>query len=286
VVPLDEKGLTDHPLLIEKADGAKLYGTTDLATIEHRRATWNPDRVLYLVDTRQQLHFRQVFAAARKMGFGGDYVHVWFGMLKFPSGAVVSTRGGGVTNLVDVLDTAAERALVKITEKSPHLPERERRAIAEVVGTGTIKYFDLSQNPQSDITFDWDRALSDDGGSAVYLQYAYARLHSILRSGGAAETPPDVAPAHEHPAERALLRLVARLPEAVEAAAETCKPNLLAEALETLARGVGPFYESCPVLKDGVPPEVRAARLALVSVVARSLALGLDLLGIGVVPRL
>ncbi|MCA9492702.1 MAG: arginine--tRNA ligase [Myxococcales bacterium] len=286
VVPLEEKGLTDHPLLIQKADGAKLYGTTDLATIEHRLATWAPTRVLYVVDTRQQLHFRCVFAAARKMGSSGDFVHVWFGMLKFPGGAVASSRKGVTANLLDVLDTAAERAYAVITEKSPELPEEERRAVAEVVGTATIKYFDLSQNPQSDITFDWDRALAHDGGSAVYLQYAYARLHSILRAGGAAETPPDVLPAHTEGPEKALLRLVARLPEVVQSAAETCKPNLLAEYLETVARAVGPFYEHCPVLKDGVAPEVRATRLSLVSVVANTLEVGLGLLGIGVVPRL
>jgi arginyl-tRNA synthetase len=286
VIPLAEKGLEEQPVLIRKADGAALYATTDLATIEYRLKEYAPEKVLYVVDTRQQLHFRQVFAAARKMGLQGTFVHVWFGMLKFEGGAVASSRKGNVINLVHLLDTAAQRAYDVVTEKSPQLPEAERRAIAEVVGVGTIKYFDLSQNPQSDITFGWDRALSLDGGSAVYLQYAYARLHSILRAGGAAEAPPDALPAHEHPAERALLRLVARMPEVVELAADTHKPNLLAEQLEAVAKGVGPFYEHCPVLKEGVPAEVRAARLALVWCVAHALKVGLDLLGIGVSPRL
>lgn len=286
VVPFEDKGLADHPMLVRKADGAALYGTSDLVCIQYRLERWAPERIVYVVDTRQQLHFRQVFAAARKAGMDSTFVHVWFGMLKFPGGAVASTRKGQTLNLADVLDTAAAKALDVVTAKSPDLPEDERRAIAEAVGVGAIKYFDLSQNPQSDITFDWDRALSLDGGSAVYLQYAYARLHSILRNGGAADAPPDVPVAVEHPAERALAVLAARTPEAVEAAAEASKPNLLAEHLEALAKAVGPFYEACPVLREGVPSETRAARLALVHAVAEALRVGLDLLGIRAIPRL
>lgn len=283
----DDKSLADHPMLIRKGDGAALYGTTDLATVRHRVRTWHPERIVYVTDTRQQLHFRQVFAGARKMGLVGPALeHVWFGMLKFPDGAVASTRKGQVINLVDVLDTAAEKAYGVVTEKSPDLPEAERRDIAEAVGVGTIRYFDLSQNPQSDLTFSWDKALSLDGGSAVYLMYAYARLHSILRAGGAAHAPPDAAPSVEHPAERALAMAAARLPEVVEVATDTFKPNLLAEHLEALAKAVGPFYEHCPVLRDGVDPDLRARRLSLVYAVARSLEVGMGLLGLRAVPRM
>jgi arginyl-tRNA synthetase len=294
----DGKGLSDQPMLIRKADGAALYGTTDLATVRHRMASWSPERIVYVVDTRQQLHFRQVFAAARRMGVPAvELVHLWFGMLKLPGGAIVASRtkagaevdeeaGSQSVNLVDVLDTAAAKAFEVVTEKNPDLAEAERRAIAEVVGVGTIKYFDLSQNPQSDITFSWEKALSLDGGSAVYLQYAYARLHSILRNGGADQRVPSVAPSVVHPTERWLALLVARTPEVVITAAEVYRPNLIAEHLETLAKGVGPFWEACPVLKEGVPAEVREARLSLVHAVATTLRTGLDLLGIGVVPRM
>ncbi len=286
VVPLDGP-LSEQPLLVRKADGGALYGTTDLATIRHRIATWAPERIVYVVDTRQQLHFRQVFAAARKMGMTGpELVHVWFGMLKFPGGQIAAARKGGAINLVDVLDTAAEKAFEVVTEKSGELPEAERREIAEAVGVGTIKYFDLSQNPQSDITFSWDKALSLDGGSAVYLMYAYARLHSILRKGGAADAPPAALPSVAHPAERALAVLALRTPEAVATAAEAHRPNLLAEHLDALAKAVGPFYEHCPVLKDEVPAEVRDQRLALVWGVARALEVGLTLLGIRAIPRM
>jgi arginyl-tRNA synthetase len=160
------------------------------------------------------------------------------------------------------------------------------KQIAEVIGVGAIKYFDLSQNPLSDITFSWGRALALDGGSSVYLQYAYARMHSILRAGGAADAPPPVPVAVSHPDERALATLVARTPEVIVAAAEAYRPNLLADHLEALAQAVGPFYEHCPVLRDGVAPEIRASRLALVHAVANALRIGLDLLGIGVIPRL
>ncbi len=285
VVPLEGN---DPPLLIRKKDGASLYGTTDLATLRQRIRDYAPSKILYVVDTRQQAHFRQLFAAARRMGVPPDLelVHVWFGMLRLSGGVVASTRKGQVVNLVELLDRAAEKAFEVVTAKSPELTEEERYAIAEAVGTGTVKYFDLSQNPQSDITFTWDKALSLDGGSAVYLQYAYARLHSILRAGGAADAPPQAPVAVEHEAERALALLVARLPEAIEAAAEQHRPNLLAEHLDQLAKAVGPFYESCPVLKEGVPADVRARRLALVFAVAHALRTGLDLLGIQTIPRM
>ena len=215
-----------------------------------------------------------------------ELVHVWFGMLRFPGGEVAAARKGGAINLVEVLDTAASKAYDVVTDKSPELPEAERREIAEAVGVGTIKYFDLSQNPQSDITFSWDKALSLDGGSAVYLMYAYARLHSILRKGAAADAPPDVLPAIEHPAERALAALVVRTPEVVASAAEAYRPNLLADHLDALAKAVGPFYEHCPVLKEGVDPTLRARRLSLVHAVSESIAVGLSLLGIRAIPRM
>ncbi len=289
VVPFtaeDGKGLDKNPLLVRKSDGAALYGTTDLATARHRVESWSPDKVVYVTDTRQQQHFKQVIAAAKKMGLTGpEYVHAWFGMLKFPGGVVASTRAGEVVNLVDLLDTAAEKALDIIQVKSPHLPEDEQKDIAEAVATGTIRYFDLSQNPQSDITFTWDKALSLDGGSAVYVMYAYARLHSILRNAHAADGVEGPV-ACEHPAERNLALLVARTPEAIVAAADAYRPNLLAEHLDAIAKGVGSFYSECPVLSEGVPDDVRQRRLALVFAVTRALSMGMGLLGMRAVERM
>ena len=287
VVPFtndDGKGLGKNPLLIQKSDGASLYGTTDLATIRHRAATWSPDLALYVVDKRQQLHFRQVFAAAKKMGADQmRFVHVWFGTL-LVDGAAMSSRKGSVINLVDLLDTAAAKSLDIVTEKNPDLPEAERKAIAEAMGVSTIKYFDLSQNPQSDIDFTWTKALSLDGGSAAYLMYAHARLCSILRKGEVSERP-SAAPRLEHPTERTLGLLAARLPEAAEAAADTFRPNLLADHLESMAGAVGPFWNACPVLSEE-DASVREGRLALVYAVQQSLHLGLTLLGLRPVERM
>ncbi len=255
VVPFtaeDGKGLADSPLLIRKSDGAALYGTTDLATIEHRANTWSPELVLYMVDTRQQQHFKQIFAAANKMGLThAKLVHAWFGMLKFPGGAIAATRKGGGVNLVDVLDSARDKAFAVVTEKNPDLPKDERMTIAEAVGVGAISYFDLSQNPQSDITFDWERVLALDSGSAVYLMYQHARLRRILDKSGLAGQVPPGTPRVAHPSERTMAVLVARTPEVVANAASALRPNLLAEHLESLATAVGPFYRDCPVLKDG-----------------------------------
>ncbi len=278
--PEDGKGLSKSPLLIRKRDGAALYGTTDLATVRHRESTWSPDTIVYVTDTRQQLHFRQLFAASRKMGYDLDFRHVWFGMLRFADGSIAATRGGGpMVNLVDVLDEAERRAREVVDSKSPHLSEEERAAIAAAVGIGAVKYADLSQNPQSDITFEWDKMLSLQGNTAPYLMYAHARCHSILRKSGQPDfVPATIAPSE--PFERGLAIQLLRLPEAILLAAHTNRPNLLAEHLYQLATAFGRFYDECPVLKDDVAADVRSSRLGLVRATATALAAGLNLLGI------
>lgn len=289
VVPFDAsegKGLGKSPLLVRKRDGASLYGTTDLATVKYRMETWNPERVIILTDVRQQLHFRQVFAAAKKMGFETDFRHIWFGMLRFADGSIAATRSQGQSlNLVDVLDEAVAHARKVVDGKSGHLDEAERAAIAEAVGTGAVRYTDLAQNPQSDIIFDWDKMLSMQGNTAPYLMYAHARAHSILRKGGVEGYEP-VSIQPEHEAERALAVHLLKFPEVITLAANTGRPNLLADTLYELASLFARFYTECPVLKEGVSDEVRASRLGLVSAAAKGLSLGLTLLGLTPLERM
>ncbi len=279
----DGKGL-GTPLLIRKSDGAALYGTTDLATVRHRMATWQPSDIVYVTDLRQKLHFRQVFAACRKMGVADvAFHHVPFGILRFPGGIVAAARTGGAVNLVDVLDTAVAKARAIVDEGSAHLPDEERAAIAEAVGVGAVKYFDLSQNPQSDITFDWDRSLALDGNSAPYMMYAYARCASILRKAeekGLAPTTFQIS----HPAERAVAIGVVRTVEIIEQAARTWRPNLLAEHLYATSQSLSRFYGDCRVLGDD--PETTGSRLVLVEATANALKMGLGLLGVQVQPRM
>jgi len=280
VIPFDKedgKGLGDTPMLVRKRDGAALYGTTDLATVRHRIDTWSPARILYVTDTRQQLHFRQLFAATRKLGWSeAELVHVWFGMLTLPEGAM-STRKGNVIRLVDVLDEAASRARAVVDEKSPDLPEEERAAIAEAVGVGAVRYSDLSQNPQSNVVFDWGRMLSLDGNTAPFLLYSFARCRSLQRKGGI-EAPSVEAASAVEPLERALVMTLLRFPEALEGALDNYRPNLLCEYLFGLATSFNRFYYELPVLKAG---EIeRKRRLSLVEATARVLGSGLEMLGI------
>lgn len=278
--PEDGKGLKNSPMLIRKSDGAALYGTSDIATVQHRVETWNPERIVYVTDTRQQLHFRQVFAAVKKMGIDAvDFRHVWFGILRFPDGATASTRAGATANLVDVLDTAASRARTVVEEVSRELGEDEKAAIAEAVGVGAVKVFDLSQNPQTDITFDWDRSLALDGASAPYFMYAHARCRSILRKAAdQGFTPGELVLGEE--LERALALGVARLPEAVQLAAETSRPNLLVDHLFGVAQTFSSFYNAHRVLDADNSEATTRSRLQLVAAVAHCLQIGLALLGV------
>jgi arginyl-tRNA synthetase len=289
IIPLGDidPRLADHPMLVRKRDGAALYGTTDLATARHRLRTWHPDLIVIVTDIRQRGHFDQLFAACRKLGWEGNFVHVGFGMLRLPDGDIVATRTGtgGSLNLKDVLDTAAAHARTVVDAKSGHLPADERAAIAEAVGVGAIRYADLSQNPTSDITFDWSRMLSLEGNTAPYLMYAYARCRNIFVKAGIDAVDP-TPPILGEPVERELALAIARLPEAIEEAAGSWRPNALADHLFGLASTLARFYGTCRVLDADVPADVRQSRLVLVQTTARALAIGLDTLGIRALDRM
>ena len=291
----DENGWKDAPALVQKADGAANYTTTDLATLDFRRREFSPDEVIYVTDGRQQLHFRQLFAIWRRWQPESAFKlsHVWFGSIMGEDGKPFKTRSGDTVKLGQLLDEAEERAFATVTAKSPEMPEAERREVARIVGIGAVKYADLLPNRQSDYVFSWDKMLSFQGNTAPYLQYSYVRIRSIFRKGGI--DPASVRPGAEHPTsddavplteagELSLAKKLAQFGEILPMILDDHRPNLLCNYLYELAGAFHSFFESCPVLKAEEP--ARSTRLLLCDTTARVLAKGLELLGIGVPERM
>ena len=273
-----EEGWTDNPAIIRKADGGFLYATTDLATIRFRIDEWRADQIWYVVGVPQQLHFRQIFAAAQRWGAAADFRHVAFGSILGEDRKLMKTRTGDNVQLTDVLTEAVERAAKLIGEKNPDLKGEEAAEIASIVGIGAVKFAELSQNRLTDYVFAWDRMLALQGDTAPYLQYSSVRVRSIFRK---LDTAFDAASAEivlSENEEIHLARLHARFGEVLPAVLEDFRPNLLANYLLELARAFHSFFEACPVLKSEEP--VRSSRLALCELTGRILASGLGLLGI------
>ncbi len=278
VVDLSDEGLP--VCIVRKRDGGYNYATTDLATVLAREEEFHPDAVIYVTDERQQLHFRQIFAIARRLGVATRLEHVWFGLMRLPEGTF-STRQGNVIKLERLLDEAEERALALVRENSPDMPAERQLEVARAVGIGAVKYADLSQNPQSLVTFTWDKALAMDGNSAPYLQYACARISSVLDKYAERYDPAALTAAtvrFTDPIERRLAVLLVRFCETVLDAANGCRPNLLADHLFELAQTYSRFYQTLPFLR--APEGIRESRLKIGMAVAQALRTGLGLLGI------
>ncbi|MEX2138368.1 MAG: arginine--tRNA ligase [Pirellulales bacterium] len=288
----------DTPMIVRKQDGAFLYATTDLATIQYRIEKWQPHAILYVVDHRQSRHFGQLFAAARAWGYRDvELAHVNFGTVLGEDGRPFKTRAGETVGLEALLDEAVERALKIVTENDETKPTGaelsadERRRVAEAVGIGAIKYADLSQNRTSDYTFSYDKMLAMQGNTATYMQYAHARIRSIFARGekqyGAELLSRATVGAIRlgESAERALAVELLRFAEALEMVVADYRPNHLTSYLFELAGKFSTFYEECPVLRAETPELVRS-RLLLCDVTARVLKQGLNLLGIEAVERM
>jgi arginyl-tRNA synthetase len=274
----------DNPLLIRKSDGGFNYATTDLATLKYRRDDFHAQRVLYVVDGRQQMHFRQLFAAARRWGFDTMKLeHVWFGTILGPDKKPFKSREGENVKFRALLDEAEERAGKLIAEKRPDLGEHERVALARIVGLGALKYADLAQNRNLDYVFSWEKLLAFDGNTAPYLQNAYVRIRAIFRKAGREEAPRAKVILAE-PAELALSGKLLDFADSLLLAAEECRPHYLCNYLFELATAFHKFYEACPVLS--AEPAVRDSRLVLCDLTARTLRQGLNLLGIEVVEQM
>ena len=296
IVKLDEFGINE-PCLIRKRDGGFLYATTDIAGIRRRVQDLGASRAVYAVDARQSLHFRQVFAAARKAGYartpsGADaaLVHAAFGMVLGEDNRPFKTRSGENVKLSDLLDEAVSRAEAAVAEKNPQLSAAERRDVAEAVGIGAIKYADLSSDRIKDYVFNFDRMLAFEGATGPYLQYAHVRVSSILRKaqeefGVDTQTISGAHFAIGSPEEKALALELLKYAPVVRASAEACEPHRLCGYLYDLASAFARFFDACPVLR--APDEsTRDARLRLTALTGRVLGDGLHCLGIAAPHRM
>ncbi len=270
------------PLIVQKSDGGFGYPATDLAAVRNRVDDLGATRLLYVVGTPQQQHFDMVFTAAAEAGWltpPARAAHVAFGSVLGADGKTLRTRAGGTIKLADLLSEAIERATTAVGEKNPELAEALREQVARQVGIGAVKYADLSTDRTRDYVFDFDRMLAFEGQTGPYLQYAYVRIRSIFRRG-------DITPARDsaplvitEPAERALTLELLTLPEIVADVAATLEFHKLANYLYSVATAFTAFYERCPILKAD-NDTARTSRLALADLTARTLTLGLGLLGI------
>ncbi|MBN1485441.1 MAG: arginine--tRNA ligase [Chloroflexia bacterium] len=278
VLDLSEYGIPST--LLRKSDGATLYLTREFATLLWRQQEYDPALILYIVGEEQTLHFRQLLKAMELMGYEEltrRCVHISFGRIVKPDGSRFSMREGDVIFLRDLLDEAELRARRIVEEKNPDLTEEEKAEIARQVGIGALLYNDLYQDRNRDITFDWDQMLSFEGNTAPYIQYMHTRCASVLRKAGGRPESFQAGLLQEEQ-EQALIKDLARFPEAVRKAAEQYAPHVVAEWLYETARDFGRFWRDISILN--APAGVREARLGLAAAVAQGLRNGLGLLGI------
>ena len=288
---LDEfKGKDDTllPLIVQKSDGGYLYATTDLAAVRYRCDDLEADRALYLVDKRQGLHFKQVFAVAEAAGFitrACSFEHMPFGTMLGEDGRPFRTRAGDVVKLADLLDEAERRAEVLVVEKNPDLDAPARAEIARAIAIGAVKYADLSKHRNNDYVFSWDAMLSFDGNTAPYLQYAYSRIQSLFARAQVAPEALSAGLSLGASQERSLALTLLRTEDVLTQVRDQGLPHLLCAHLYDVATAFTAFYEHCPVL--GAPEErLRDQRLALAHCCGETLRQGLELLGIPVVQRM
>ncbi len=259
--------------IVRKSDGGYNYTTSDLACVEMRVKEYDPERIIYVTDARQQLHFKQWFNIAEKMGYTTTLVHVPFGLMSY-QGKAISTREGNLIKLDELLAEAKNRSFDIVKDRCGD------EKLAEQIGYGAVKYSDLSHDPITDIDFSWDKALALEGNSGPYLQYAYARVCSLLAKveGLDVAAMKDFTFAVETPTEKRLALQLLEFPGAVVRAAEAYKPSVLAEYLFQTAQLYSSFYQNSPILKS--EEAVRNARLKLCALFGDVLKTGLNLLGI------
>lgn len=286
---LADKEGNPSPMIIQKQGGGFLYATTDLAALRYRVNTLKAKRIMYFIDARQSLHMQQVFTLSRKAKFVDESVsleHLAFGTMMGSDGKPFKTRTGGTVKLAELLTEAVERAGALVSEKNPDLSADEIAEIARKVGIGSVKYADLCKTRTNDYVFSWESMLSFEGNTAPYLQYAFTRVQSIFRKAGVTPESLNSAILIGTEQEKTLAIKLLQFSEVLDQVAREAMPHLLCTYLYEIASLYMTFYEACPILKDGIAPELRDSRLRLCHLVAKTIAQGLDLLGIEVMERM
>lgn len=265
------------PCLLVRSDGATLYATRDLAAAYYRKATFDFYKCLYVVAYQQNLHFKQWFKVVELAGesWAKDLVHVNFGMVSLPDGAI-KTRAGNYILLEDVLNKSVEKALQIITEKSPDLENKEE--VAEQVGIGAVLFSVLYNSRIKDIVFSYDRVLNFDGETGPYVQYTHARCNSVLKKASEYDGGEVDYSGISDEESSEVVKLIASFPEAVKAAAEKYEPCFVARHLVSLAQSYNRFYLANRIAN--AEPKIRNARVLLTTAVKNVLESGLALLGI------
>lgn len=276
---------SDDPLMIQKSDGGFLYGTTDLAAIDYRTNILGATHIIYVVDARQSGHFRHLFDAAKKAGYlehGVKLEHVSFGMMLDKTGKPFKTRDGGTVKLVDLLEESVHRAKDMMIGRGWE-NGAELEFAANVVGIGAVKYSELSINRESNYIFDWDKMLSFDGNTSLYMQYAYARIASILRRHDSElEGRINISDDVEH----RLGLMLLRFEDVLRSASAESMPHYISTYLFDLVTTFMKFYEENPILKGNVDTDVRDSRLKLSVLVSRTIKKALGIMGIEVLDKL
>ena len=270
--------ISEEPFLIRKSDGAFLYGTTDLAALVSRIRDLKVQRIIYVTDGRQQLHFQWLFDTAKRWGKTVHLEHVWFGTILGPDRKPLKSRDGTPIKLIDLLAEAKDRAKQILLEKRPDLKGTALEEKAELLGIASLKYADQMPGRNLDYVFTWEKLLAFDGNTAPYILNAYVRSRSILRKAGA--TAPPIHPVIlEEPAEEEISRQLLRFGDVVELATSDRKPHHLCGYLFETAGMFHRFFEACPVLQ-AKSPALHQSRLTLTSLTGDILRDGLQLLGI------
>ncbi len=280
VIPVAEEGDKKEmpPCILVKSDGSSIYATTDLATMVQRVQDWNPDKILYVTDKRQNLHFEQVFRAARKAGIVPETTtleHVGFGTMNGADGKPFKTRDGGVLRLEQLISDMTDFVRTKVVENKI-VEESEVEATTAKIAMGALKYGDLSNQPTKDYNFDMERFAAFEGNTGPYILYTIVRIKSILAKYGAWESLPIQAPVND--CGKDLMLSITKFAPTLESALANSAPNMICAYIYDLASAVNKFYHETPILKEE-NEQTKAGHIALIALAKNILETCIDILG-------